>query len=154
MGDGLSHHIHLGPKFCPPGGDTGSPGCLLSPVQQDSPHPSPFTRSHQLSYYLSRHKPNYRPCPAGAVGFMRRVRRQSQAGVNPPTSPPFFPPSLKTPPLPPKPTPVSSPAMVLEIFSLLCFLKNAPSRVPAIHTHPGCFLSPCEDLLPSPQGSD
>lgn len=114
----------------------------------------PHSLAHQLSYYLSRHKPNYRPCPAGAVGFMRRVRRQSQAGVNPPTSPPFFPPSLKTPPLPPKPTPVSSPAMVLEIFSLLCFLKNAPSRVPAIHTHPGCFLSPCEDLLPSPQGSD
>lgn len=82
MGEAFSHHLHLAPKFSPPGGNTRGPGCLPIPCPEGLASSLP-ARSHQLSYYLSRHKPNYRPCPKGAVGFMGRVRRQRQAGVKP-----------------------------------------------------------------------
>lgn len=39
---------------------------LLTPCSRSGLIP-PF--SYQLTYYLSRHKPNYRPCPGGTVGF-------------------------------------------------------------------------------------
>lgn len=81
-GEAFSHHLHLAPKFSPPGGNTRGPGCLPIPCPEGLASSLP-ARSHQLSYYLSRHKPNYRPCPKGAVGFMGRVRRQRQAGVKP-----------------------------------------------------------------------
>lgn len=79
---GMSCHLHLAPKVSLPGDPARSSGCLRTPCPAGLPSSLP-ARSHQLSYYLSRHKPNYRACPEGAVGFMGRVRRQKQAGVNP-----------------------------------------------------------------------
>lgn len=132
-----------------PGGTARSPHCLHP--EPCRPSLIPPARSHQLSYYLSRHKPNYRPCPEGTVGFMGRVRRQKQAGVNPcpPISLPFFPPSLKLHLSHPNRllSPLLSPTPWLWKYFLFSASQMLPSGFQPFILTLAFFPPHCEDLF-------